>query len=43
MCIYYTIHSLTKKADGEKDGAKNARTFFTLICTSCQYLCRCCT
>ena len=27
MCIYYTIHSLTKKADGEKDGAKNARTF----------------
>ena len=21
--------------------AKNAKTFFTLICTSCQYLCRC--
>ena len=27
MCIYYSIHSLTKKADGEKDGPKNARTF----------------
>lgn len=27
MCIYYSIHSLTKKVDGGKDGSKNARTF----------------
>jgi len=27
MVFFYAIHSITKKGEGEKDGAKNARTF----------------
>ena len=27
MCIFYIIHSVTKKEEDEKDGTKNARTF----------------